>query len=160
MKRVSLVAIAAVPGLIGGGFALAGPAAGAIIPARADRVHPPRPPRVHPDSNAVCVTSLPRDNCTFVHGTSVNVKSVGVYDWTKAGTGYIGYNSLAHTIDSKWRAHAFAHSADLKYHYSWTGIHCSFPAGTHIYGWANYDKITKPYIAIEGNHFTDLHDCV
>jgi hypothetical protein len=151
VKRVSLLAMAALPGLAGGVFAAVTPAAAATAPP-SHRSH-----GVHPDSAQVCVQSL--SDCTFVNGTGVHVTRVGVQEWTRAGTGNIGYDAPGYPVKSKWRTHAFAYNSSVFYHYYWSGIHCSFPAGTHIYGWANYYKITKPYVEIRGSSFTDLHNC-
>lgn len=151
MKRVSLLAMAALPGLAGGVFAAVTPAAAATAPP-SHRSH-----GVHPDSAGVCVQSF--SDCAFVNGTGVNVTRVGVLDWARAGTGNIGYDAPGYPVKSKWRTHAMAYNSSVFYHYSWSGIHCSFPARTHIYGWTNYDKITKPYVEIEGANFTDLHNC-
>jgi hypothetical protein len=155
MKRVSMLAMAALPALVGGVAAPALPAAGAILP----RSH--RPPRVHPDSDAVCAyeTFSLRD-CTFVHGAGVDVSGVGIYNWSKGGTGYVGYASPGGMANSKWRAKAMVYNSSKLYHYSWAGIHCSFPARTHIYGWTNYDVIRKPYVEIVGTSFNDIHACV
>jgi hypothetical protein len=145
MKRVSLAAMAAMPGLAGGILAAPAPAAHATVR-----------PATHEVSKCA---AFPND-CTFVDGTSVHVSGVGVYDWTRAGTGDIGYIAPGHKEVSKWRTHAFVNNASKLYHYSWGGIHCSFPASTAIFGWANYKVIKTPYIGIYGPNFTDEHPCI
>jgi hypothetical protein len=147
MKRVSLAAMAAVPGLVGGTLAVVAPAAHAAV-AHPDAVH----------QTSKCA-AFPND-CTFLDGSSVHVSAVGVYDWTKAGTGYVGYIAPGFKEDSKWRAHAFAHNTSKLYHYSWGGIHCSFPAQTAVFGWANYKVITTPYIGIYGSYYNGDHTCL
>jgi hypothetical protein len=146
MKRVSLAAMAAVPGLVGGTLAVAAPAAHAA-PAL-------------PDTHQVSKCAVFPNDCTFLDGASVHVSGVGVYNWTKAGTGDVGYIAPGYPEKSKWRTHAFVHNTSKLYHYSWFGIHCSFPASTAVFGWANYKKITTPYIGIYGSNFDDTHPCV
>jgi hypothetical protein len=153
MKRVSLVAMAAVPGLAGGLFAVAGPAAAEPIP----RSH-----RVTPDTAASCtVYNLLPYNCVEVYGQSVHVSALRLYHWSKPGTGYVEYRSPGGAADSKWRAHTFAHNSGSLYYYYWGGIHCSFPAGTHIFGWANYQGVKRSdYVDIEGSLFNKTHTCI
>jgi hypothetical protein len=67
MKRVSLAAMAAVPGLVGGILAAAAPAAHATA--------------VRPATHQVSKCAAFPNDCTFVDGTSVHVSGVGVYDW-------------------------------------------------------------------------------
>jgi hypothetical protein len=136
-----------VPGLAAGALATAGPATAAPVQ------------QVHPASAGVCATSSL--DCTYVRGASVNVHSLTLSRWTRNGTGNIGYNAPGYPVKSKWRTHAFNHSNSFntRFGYYWGGIHCSFPNGTHIYGWANWKVITRPYVVIEGSHFTDLHNC-
>jgi hypothetical protein len=158
MKRVRVITTA-VPAALG-----------LVIPAAAYMVtnhHPSH--QVHPDTATKCVstpTYYPHGfECLQVIGTSNFVNTMYALYWSEAGTAYVGYKDVAgEPADSKWRASPFVASSAAKdwWRHKW-GPGCSFPTGTEVYAYANYNDTnrvkSKTTVHIKGSDFTGRKAC-
>jgi hypothetical protein len=153
MKRVRVIA-AAVPAALGMAFPAAANATAVT--------HPPAggSQQVHPDDASFCISPGRIGDCFSVRGGESNtINNMRMYNWSKAGHAYVGYRDVPGSpAKSKWRNNAMFF-ASRGWRYSW-GPGCSFPTGTHVYGWTSYRKPDKSIsFDIHGSTFTGKHKC-
>ena len=158
MKRVRMIATAA-PALLGLTIPGVAHAAG-VGHSRIGR----HPYRVRPDTVANCLQdgldfSSSVHNCFGIIGKGNDVDHMSASLWSNPGYALVGYKDVpGYPAKSKWRDTKMVGS-DANYSAHW-GPGCSFPTGTHVYGYTNYDPPTKALsFRIVGSNFTGTHKC-
>jgi hypothetical protein len=171
MKRVSLLAVAAVPATLG--LALAPSAAGAVVHTSSKQadgsgksvsIHPlvSSGPYATPDGASGCADELGGKECMLLYGHSNDVSSIRLSAWPHAklqkDSLRIGYKINNGAYHSKWKTYDFSWNGSFAGRHEWYP-RCSFPTTTHLTGYSTGPNKVKATLRVYGSDYRDTHPC-
>lgn len=144
MKRVRAVA-AVMPAALG-----------LVVPVAAQAASAGHGERLRPRTAFECENY--GSGCFSVTGPQNWLSHMKDYHWYTRGTAFVGYRDVpGYPAKSKWRATAFTSRVFSGWYHNWYP-NCSFPTGTLVYGYTNYDH-SVAQLSIHGSTFTGHHKC-